>query len=163
MGAPFSAFGVAEFLADGAAPDVTSPSLQLGSDAATLSSAPESGALSSNAAAVLRHPQAAQHAMAVLMDILLAPHPPQQRRAIVNEIATGWRLPSRMGQPARGAAAELTAPATAKVTLAGTEASNQNQETQNTIERLAQRCTGVYVSGSLSRQRPVVSHTLQKP
>jgi hypothetical protein len=103
--------------------------------------------------------------MTVLMDIVLAPHPPQKRRAIVNEIAAGWRLPSApMRPPSRGAAVELSAPAAAaKVALAGTEANNEHQETQNTIERLAQRCTGVYVSGSLSRQRPVVSHTLQKP
>jgi hypothetical protein len=134
--------------------------LQLGSDDTTLSSAPESAALSSSAVAVLRHPQAAQHAMAVLMDILLAPHPPQQRRAIVNEIAAGWRLPSvSMQPPPRGAAVEVApAAAAANVALTGTA----TEEAQRVTERLAQRCTGVYVSGSLSRQRPAVSHTLQK-
>jgi hypothetical protein len=88
--------------------------------------------------------------MVVLVLALLAPLPPRDRHAILSEVAAAWRLPPPPRHLAhRASAIRATAPG-AVGTAADAAAANRShpdEAFQYMIERMARRCTSVYLSG----------------
>jgi hypothetical protein len=85
--------------------------------------------------------QAAHRAIAVLVRVLFAPFTGEKRKATVHELSAGWRVPQVEERLKRqGAAPEAAAAAAAPP-------SSPDAATLLTIDRLAQRCTGVCLAG----------------
>jgi hypothetical protein len=89
--------------------------------------------------------------MVVLVLALLAPLPPRDRHAILSEVAAAWRLPPPPRHLThRVSAIRATAPGavgTAAADAAAADRSHPDEAFQYMIERMARRCTSVYLSG----------------